>query len=725
MRRAVTIVLAAVAAWILAWSVQVGRHASDPNLTASLCSLAVSTITVIATWPGLLQSRLQLTPELLASELKRLASLVRSSEGEQRAEQLGDDTTTINVNFTLVPGTVRSASGAGTRGTLAGVLTYYKRLSIQRIVITGAGGSGKTVLAMELLLRMLDERSENDPLPVRFALANWDARVEVDMWMARQIHTAYGIAQEVAEELVDQDLIIPVFDGLDEMISAPGDLDRAAAAVTAMNRIRVGTRSGPMIATCRREALDKLSGNAGVSVLDAATVTVEQLHADQIIDYIRRRFANQQRWQQIIQNLAQFPTGLIAQGLSTPWRLTMAVTAYAYPGSETPSALLAETTDEGIRQRLLTHYVFVTSRNHSDSSGRPYKHANVVRWLSRLAKYLEANNGRTVEGHTLSGTDIELHELWPIGGSNLPVFVDVLLNALCTILGLAISASILRIHLPWWIFVGLGIAGLGIALGLALDTEREDWWPAVDTATWRRAWSKLGSAISLAIVLGVALLTFAVVSGVEAQMHIYPAKLGISNGHLDHLATASVVSLVVGALALRVGVQSRDDRIIDPTLPLRRDMWQSFVISAPWVVLAALIVKVPDVPLAAQSFSNALKTFLQDRPPRSGHEIAVIRWLIATVDHDVTPWSKRNLPAGWPHRWPQMAELGFVCGMTFAFQLMEAPRRYVATLLIMTGRLPFRLGRFLTWAHDAGLLRKAGATLQFRHKELQEWLSQQ
>lgn len=33
------------------------------------------------------------------------------------------------------------------------------------------------------------------------------------------------------------------------------------------------------------------------------------------------------------------------------------------------------------------------------------------------------------------------------------------------------------------------------------------------------------------------------------------------------------------------------------------------------------------------------------------------------------------------------------------------------------------VGRFLEWAYDAGLLRVSGPAYQFRHRELQLWLS--
>jgi hypothetical protein len=62
---------------------------------------------------------------------------------------------------------------------------------------------------------------------------------------------------------------------------------------------------------------------------------------------------------------------------------------------------------------------------------------------------------------------------------------------------------------------------------------------------------------------------------------------------------------------------------------------------------------------------------------------------------------------------------GFVAAVAFT----SLWRRYLALLLATRRRMPWRLGRFLDWATDAGLLRMAGAAYQFRHRELQEQLA--
>ncbi len=57
------------------------------------------------------------------------------------------------------------------------------------------------------------------------------------------------------------------------------------------------------------------------------------------------------------------------------------------------------------------------------------------------------------------------------------------------------------------------------------------------------------------------------------------------------------------------------------------------------------------------------------------------------------------------------------------YGIVGAGRRYLVFLLCTRGRLPWRLGAFLNWGYDAGLLRVSGVAYQFRHRELQDWLT--
>ena len=67
---------------------------------------------------------------------------------------------------------------------------------------------------------------------------------------------------------------------------------------------------------------------------------------------------------------------------------------------------------------------------------------------------------------------------------------------------------------------------------------------------------------------------------------------------------------------------------------------------------------------------------------------------------------------------------GLAVGLGILFSTSTACIRYLVGMAasMMERRLPPHLGRFLTWACDSGLLRVSGATYQFRHRELQDWL---
>ncbi|MEU3768646.1 DNA/RNA helicase domain-containing protein [Amycolatopsis keratiniphila] len=93
---------------------------------------------------------------------------------------------------------------------------YYQTLQPQRLVITGAPGAGKTVLALELLLGLLETRGPEHPVPVRIPATLWDSSHPLREWLVQHLVTTYRQAPRTAQALVNAGLILPVIDGLDE-----------------------------------------------------------------------------------------------------------------------------------------------------------------------------------------------------------------------------------------------------------------------------------------------------------------------------------------------------------------------------------------------------------------------------------------------------------------------------------------------------------------------------
>ena len=125
----------------------------------------------------------------------RLAVAVGHEETKARQQLLGGDNRTINVQFAFQSAPGQHAAGAGRAGTLEHIVGYYRKLQPQRMVITGAAGSGKTVLAIELMLGLLKDRPADAPVPVRISAASLDTSRPVQSavaeWITKHLTEAY------------------------------------------------------------------------------------------------------------------------------------------------------------------------------------------------------------------------------------------------------------------------------------------------------------------------------------------------------------------------------------------------------------------------------------------------------------------------------------------------------------------------------------------------------
>lgn len=91
------------------------------------------------------------------------------------------------------------------------------------LLILGAPGTGKTTLLLELARGLLDraEQDESDPIPVVFNLSTWAARRQpLSEWLITELNERCYVPKRVARQWVEDEQILPLLDGLDE-VGAP------------------------------------------------------------------------------------------------------------------------------------------------------------------------------------------------------------------------------------------------------------------------------------------------------------------------------------------------------------------------------------------------------------------------------------------------------------------------------------------------------------------------
>lgn len=709
--------------------------ATKVTLASPFLTLVVGVVTAFL--PTLLSPKGPRSQDL-EEALQTLARKVRTREREERAFLLGNSARAIDVAFSVERASVGHAVPSMATGDLSSVLALYRGLPPWRLVITGAAGAGKSTLASELMVGWLADGCHlagRTLVPVRLSLPGWDPPSPgvtpstgqgLNEWLADQLVDGYAVPRTVASELVDDRRIVPILDGLDEMDPQGGFPARAQAALAELNSYRADNDDAPVVVTCRTERYASLR-RAGDGLSRAATFHIGPVTTQQAIGFIEDRVVDGDRWRRVLEDLTGRPTSELALAMSTPWRLTLAVTAYEADRSLDPAGLLDLHGDE-IERHLLSLYVQSVTTLDNRRQGRRYRPRpeRVERWLTVLALYLDTvpRDGRA------SRTELVLPDLWRVAGNRLPRVVSGASAAIqAGLLVLAVSGF----HLVW-----LGLL-LVIIAGMAGCRTKSP--PPVLMAAplvgSRTGSGRLGAArFSLAVGIVFAYATVCVAVGLVALPVLWvigvlpfvPILLVVPLGLLLRLGAAvffpgfvysrgfayvAVPFYVVGYLGAAVVIYW-----------YAKHRYQWFEVFKPVLVGLRRLL---DIRSADPKFLGLhLGGIDRATSPRMAIRSDVVTDTTCVLAFAVAAFLSR-LPVFRSRSTIWLSRgLDVVAGILLIASVVylgNASRRYLALLVCKGGKLSSRPGRFLDWASEAGLVRLSGAAYQFRHAELQNWLA--
>jgi len=632
----------------------------------------------------------------------RLAVAVKNEESKARRQLLDDHDRSIDVQFSLQRAAAHRASGASKSGTLKEIVDYYRQLQPQRMVITGMAGSGKTVLAVELILGLLNGRDQDAPVPVRMSAAMLDTSLPpgsaVQNWLVGHLNKTYRLPEAAARHLVAARMVLPVIDGLDEMDATeePGYASRAGQVIRACNAYLDGRQKAAMVLTCRIGQYEAL-GQANEWVHDAAQVRLRPVGLPTARSFLTRRVTDKDRWQPVLDAMRRSGNGPLASALSTPWRLTLAAAVYDWRDPATggylrdPADLASPglETEDKIRDHLLALFIpaAVTVQ------GRRYPPSNVHHWLGVLAGYLDANTpssatrpARVIAKRTLPGTDLVLHEMWPLAGPRMPRAIT---SGLMAVIWLTAAA---------WVFTRMPISSLPRQVALAVGTIAAivtviyagTAWPRPNRINLRQLKTSQGRRqLAGALVVGLVVgLTFGLTFG-------FGFGFGLGFGFGFGLVAGLGAALVAGLL-------------LDPG---------EYSVTQPREIIRANLLAGAGTGLVAGLVAGLVTAFVV---------ALMVALMLNPGEYSVMQPGqiiRANLFAGLGTGLVGLLTGGLAGGLGFGL----LGWRYI-TLLLCTRRwsshwLPWRLGSFLHWCSGAGLIRAAGIGYQFRHRELQDYLA--
>jgi hypothetical protein len=562
---------------------------------------------------------------------------------------------------------------------VAELAAEFRQLTARRLVLIGGPGSGKTTLAVHLLLELLMDRTPSDPVPVLLSAASWDVTTHPDLrtWLVERLRADYPslrsaeLGSDATQAIVDGGHILPVVDGLDEVPAAA-----QAAMISALNESIPG---GALIVTCRTTEFTAAVRGARQFLTSALVMEPESMDGRAAADYIEscRPPDAHPGWNEVLCSLRTYDTPLSAV-VGTALGLWLVCEIYLQPrtapdGSPIPfpdpRPLLDEfTTPAELLDHLLDDFVPAVIARRPPAVGplRPRKRhdpRNVEAWLGFLATFPRA-----------CGRDFTWWRL-------------------------AYDAGI-------WPWRRLVIAPAATFILLALLNAR---------TVWSSHTFAVLVAVAVTLSTGLAWLALTYWPG-ETPMAAHQ-----TTRDRTRLATRAVFCGVVGVVVVYTALSVMGEVVTGPSLGATTPTYLLIPIAAMACVCVPgviLLSRGGTRPSRADVVGTPLQSWLSDRRYQ-----AVRLFAGAFAFGPVIGMGSGLLTAS-----PSLSLAVAVLGMQFVvleghhhawFAYVLAIRR-----LARRGRLPRNLMYFLDDCHRLGLLRAVGPIYQFRHAALQDRLAE-
>ncbi|GGR09995.1 NACHT domain-containing protein [Streptomyces pilosus] len=608
---------------------------------------------------------------------------------------------------------------------------FLKSVPTRRLVVLGEPGSGKSVLLTRLQGALLRQRADGGRVPVVFSLASWNVnRQTFRAWLTEQLvqdHEAALLsastsaasrkamkarAKSHAEKLVEENFILPLLDGFDEL---PRRL--RPQALVAINAVLPS--EWPLVLSSRteeyREALrsDGDEHPTATPLRAAGGIRLLPLSRQTALKYLRRDAgadgsAARARWD----GFDVLPTDApVAEVLQTPLGVFLAKMVFNPRAGEPlgavphPRRMLDHLNREDLLKILYASFLPAAYRINPEQP---------CRWSSKRAE----RTLRFLAGH-LEQTPHDDHLRWWQLHRTFPR--RVIQSMVSVLTGLAVWGGV---------FVGaLLLTGMGFALDFFVTALAEHGVQELG----RTAWATLSYSVKATAIFAVPMfMAWSLLAGgltaisawviTEKQQDSLPA-IGVhwswqyfrvgNSGHL-FLAMAAGASVTSGAMA---GFPS------DPVAGLRDFTATALILFTPILIATGLAAR----PLTLDQAAGPLALATQDRRTlrttalRAGLGAGLAIGLVVSITVGASDGYTRALLVGVCSALAFGLTLGLTTGLAASVWTSYAA---VTLLLALRGHVPWHLQAFLADAHrHRGVLRQAGTAYQFRHRELQRYLA--
>jgi eukaryotic-like serine/threonine-protein kinase len=236
------------------------------------------------------------------------------------------------------------------------------------LLILGEPGAGKTTLLLELACDLLKhaEQDQTHPIPVVFHLSSWaEKRLPFAAWLVKELKKKYKVPEKVGKAWVNDDKLILLLDGLDEV----AELYRSDC-IKAINAYRDEEEHAVAMVVCSRSReYRKQTALLGLQ----SAVEILPLTDPQIYNYLEE--AGEKGLQVVLRGDSE-----VKNLVKTP--LMLSVLARTYSGKSAEDIINSGSLTE---QKIFEAYVQSIFARRSKN---PYEREQTIYWLTWLAKQM-------------------------------------------------------------------------------------------------------------------------------------------------------------------------------------------------------------------------------------------------------------------------------------------------------------------------------------------------
>ncbi|TKK87400.1 hypothetical protein FDA94_18045 [Herbidospora galbida] len=345
----------------------------------------------------------------------------------------------------------------------ASPLDVYDHLDGSMLIL-GSPGAGKTTMILELAEALLARTDQpRVPLPVVVELADWavsrqslfrrSSLPELGDWLLRRIDSLYGIGDGVADAWLKDGRLALLLDGFDEVPE-----EYRARCVAGVNALYDRYPQVQIVVGSRAAEYEDLPESQRFLLRGA--VVIRPLTSEQVLSYLSQGEGRLRLAHQAVDDDPAL-LGLI----TAPLWLYVLIVASNSSGATAPDrdALLSSFVDQVLKLR----------RNRR----RRYPPAQVLTWITQVARLMTSTNRRTLAGPALVGTELSW---W----TALDRPTQRMINGVVVPIAVGIWSAIVAgkmvgsVGIGWSLAGGLVLAGSGVFVLVASGLEGPPRWTA-------------------------------------------------------------------------------------------------------------------------------------------------------------------------------------------------------------------------------------------------------